>query len=454
MIILPDTPPLAESLTFRTGALNPQLISTRASLVTTTTRNNNELVRDIVKLEQYLEELFKYARIESDSNEMSKILQFCCNYVISDSGEVPWTNIIVDTTGEIKKKIFGKVLNKYKDTHIQWSLLNEIEAVIISTSLIYTKLGSVLINELIEIDPTSELNDETNEKWKQVTNYYKKSSSFLSFGKKVLAYLDLGSMYFNSLVYSLLDKINNVCIQMSILSKSSWINRNYYNETESFKTKNNGTLSKVAIYVITELRDCQSMLFNLHTHQGVTINLQYAKWKEYLSIIEKYAIAYASLFLSIEKYQQDSIGQAIGLINFGLLSLQSKNLNEVNPKQGKLLTKFKSKVSARKNEQYIKDLQSITTLNIDKSVFQESSGIILKDLTFLFDQLIQLHLKFTKENNNIKFDTISAWQDIDKDSKWPLGSSIPSSSVKSYEPFGDSLSLNARDEYSGRGAYY
>ena len=145
MIILPDTPPLAESLTFRTGALNPQLISTRASLVTTTTRNNNELVRDIVKLEQYLEELFKYARIESGSNEMSKILQFCCNYVISDSGEVPWTNIIVDTTGEIKKKIFGKVLNKYKDTHIQWSLLNEIEAVIISTSLIYTKLGSVLI---------------------------------------------------------------------------------------------------------------------------------------------------------------------------------------------------------------------------------------------------------------------------------------------------------------------
>ena len=130
-------------------------------------------------------------------------------------------------------------------------------------------------------------------------------------------------------------------------------------------------------------------------------------------------------FYRIEKYQQDSIGQAIGLINFGLLSLQSKNLNEVNPKQGKLLTKFKSKVSARKNEQYIKDLQSITTLNIDKSVFQESSGIILKDLTFLFDQLIQLHLKFTKENNNIKFDTISAWQDIDKDSKWPLGSSIP-----------------------------
>ena len=454
MINLPDTPPLATSLSFRTGALNPQLISTRASLVTSTVRNNNELARDIVKLEQYLEELFKYASIELESKEMSKIIQFCSNYVISDSGEIPWTNINIDTTGEIKKKMLGKVLNKNKATQINWSLLNEIEVVIISTSLMYMKHGSVLINELIEVDPTSELTDETNEKWKQVANYYKKSSSFLSFGKSVLTYLDLTNLYFNPLVYSLLDKINNICIQMSILSKSSWINRNYYNETESFKTKNNGTLSKVAIYIITELRDCQSMLYHLHSNQEVTINVQYAKWKKYLRIIEKYAIAYASLFLSIEKYQQDSLGQAIGLINFGLLSLQSKKLNEVNPKQGKLLTKLKTKVSARKNEQYIKDLQSITTLDIDRSVFQESSGIILKDLTFLFDQLIQLHLKFTKENNNIKFDTISAWQDIDKDSKWPLGSSIPSSNVKPYEPFGVSSSLNARDEYSGRGAYY
>lgn len=452
MIILPDTPPLAKSHTFSTGVLNPQLISTRASFVTSATRNSNELVRDVVKLEEYLQDLFKYANSESASNDMSKIIQFCCNYTISDSGKLPWTNIYVDNPKEPKKNVLGKVIKS--STNIQWSLMNEIEAVIIGISLIYTRLGSVLVNELIEVDPTSELNDETNEKWKQVSNYYKKSLSFLSFGKIVLSTFNPLGNCFNSFLYSLLDKINNICIQMSILSKSSWINRNYYNETENFKTKNNGMLSKVAIYVVTELRDCQNMLYNLHTNQEGSINLQYKNWKEYLSVIEKYATAYASLFLSIEKYQQDSLGNAIGLINFGLLSLQSKNLNEVKPKQGKLLTKFKSKVSVRKNEQYIKDLQSITTLNIDKSLFQESSGIILKDLTFLFDQLIQLHLKFTKENNNIKFDTISAWKDIDKDSKWPLGCSIPSSSVKPYEPFGESLNLNSTDEYSGRGAYY
>lgn len=454
MIILPDTPPLAKTHAFCTGVLNPQLISTRASFITNATRNSNELVRDVVKLEQYLEELFKYANCESGSNEMSKIIQFCCKYIISDSGKLPWTNIFVDTPNESKKTVLGKVINKSKNISIQWSLMNEIEVVIIGISLIYTRLGSVLINELIEVDPTSELNDETNEKWKQVSNYYKKSLSFLCFGKRVLSSFNPLGNYFNSFIYSLLDKINNICIQMSILSKSSWINRNYYNETENFKTKNNGTLSKVAIYVVTELRDCQNMLYNLQTNQEGSINLQYKNWKEYLSVIEKYATAYASLFLSIEKYQQDSLGHAIGLINFGLLSLQSKNLDEVKPKQGKLLTKLKSKVSVRRNEQYINDLQSITTLNIDKSVFQESSGVILKDLTFLFDQLIQLHLKFTKENNNIKFDTISAWKDIDKDSKWPLGCSIPSSSVKPYEPFGDSFSLNSTDEYSGRGAYY
>ena len=455
MIILPETPPLPTSIAFRTGALNPQLISTRVSLATAVTKNNNELIRYVVRLEAYLEELFKYANTETNSNENSNMIQYCCKYVISDSGVVPWTNIIVDHIGEqLKNKRIVKVFNKAKSISIQWYLINEIEVIVIVISLIYTKLGSVLINELIDVDLNCELSDETNEKWKQVVNYYKKSLSFLSFGDRIRKFFDSDYFHLNSLVYSLLEKINNICIQMSILSKSSWIHRNYYNETESFKTNNNGTLCKVAIYVINELKDCQSISHNIQKSNDGSIKLQYTKWNEYLSIIEKYATAYASLFLSIEKYQQDSVGLAIGLINFGLLSLQSKNLNDVSPKQGKLIAKLKSRVSVRKNELYIKDLKSITTLNIDNSVFQESSGIILKDLTFLFDQLIQLHLKFTKENNNIKFDTVSAWQDIDKDSKWPLGSNIPTSSVKPYEPFGDSVGKTSKDEYSGRGAYY
>lgn len=453
MIILPDTPPNPSSITILDGSLSPQLVSMRASIASSGTKYNSELVRDVVRLEDYLEELFRYASGETGSSDIPKIISFCCDHTISDSN-VPWTNIGSNHSRQEKNKRFEKVFNKAKHSGSQWRLINEIEVAIISICLVYTNLGSILTNELIEADATAELIDETNEKWKQVINYYKRSLSFLSFARNISPSFKPEGTYLNPLIYPLLERISNICIQMSILSKSSWINRNSFNETETFKTNNNGTLCKVAIYVVNELKDCQSQLNNLQANRDGFINLQYTNWNEYLNIIEKYAKAYASLFLSIEKYQQDSLGQAIGLINYGLISLQSKNLNDISAKQDKLFGKLKSKVSMRKNDQYVNDLQSITTMNINKSVFQESSGIILKDITFLFDQLIQLRFKFTKENNNIKFDPISGWQDIDKDSKWPLGCSIPTSTVKPYDPFPNSTETASRDEYSGRGAYY
>ena len=103
-------------------------------------------------------------------------------------------------------------------------------------------------------------------------------------------------------------------------------------------------------------------------------------------------------------------------------------------KNKNIVTRFKTKFASHKNELYIKDLQSVTTLNIDKLLFKSSSGAFLKDLTFLFDQLIQLHLKLTKENDNLFFEDIVDWKDAKKDSKWPTGAAIPTSTVDTFLP--------------------
>lgn len=439
MIILPG--PIPSPTTAELVLFPSHLVSMRTSIANSSGDNYNDLTRYAFNLEQYIEEVFTFTKNDAGITDLSQIGPHTSSIIIMQSRS-PWTHLKSD-----EKKL---KLHKEAPKPLLWSLKLELELALIVISLVYTKIGSELTSELIE--STADSNDsEVADKWKLVVNYYKKSNSFLEVANQINT---TGSgAKVETLTYAFLQKINNISIQMSVLAKSSWVTRNNFNYNESFTTKYNGMLSRVAIYTLDELKSCLNLLpcFNSSTD----IRLVYDDWYDYLLMIQKYVSAYSGMFLAIEYYQKDKLGHAIGLVNFSLLTLQSKKMSELKPKQGKILNKFKSKLSNRKNDHYITNLQSITTLKVNKSIFQDTPGIVLKDLSFLFDQLVQLHLKFTKENNNLKFDTITDWQDISKDSRWPIGQEVPTVPIKPYIPASfDTTQTGLKDNYTGKGSYF
>ncbi|CAK7900949.1 hypothetical protein CAAN1_11S00650 [[Candida] anglica] len=463
MIVLPNTPPIPQSISIAAGKLNSYIVSERSGLLSDV-GTNSELVRYVVALEEYLEHLFDYcAQNCPQRRQLEDLVEYSSTYVLSESlGQLPWT-LKRNKNKKIEDNFFQRKRTPNSSTSLSpdqtsttttpsWTLANEIEITVVAIALTYSSLGSQNISELIS---AQESTVETTEKWKQVANLFKSSLSFVSFGSMVNRSISTDTKL-NGMIYHFLHKTNNISIQMSILAKSSWINRQDYNKTESFKSSNNSTLARVAIYVLDELHHCIKILSQLQTSLDDTFSLNYKFWSEYLLVIEKYATAYAGLFLSIEHYQQDKVGEAIGLVNFSLLTLQKKKFDALQRESGGKLDKLKGKFQSRSNESYINKLESVTSLNIDKSAFQSHSDVILTDLTYLFDQLVLLHVKFTKENNNLKFDKVVSWSDMKSDSKWPLGCSIPVSAVVSFMPrclkIGDNSHQN--QSYSGRGAYY
>lgn len=442
MIVLPNTPPTPKPWNPPASVLSPGLLAARASLDSLPS-THSESVRFVVKLEEYLEGIFSLLASQSTStlaDYAAKALELeLCK-------TIPWNNVCL-----MKKRVLIKLTSS---STVDWCLASEIQTTVIAASFMYLQLGAALINELIESEDT-EQSRENDEKWKLVANFYKKAVALATFGAE---FTELCStpVLVDPRIFILLDKTANIGIQMSILTKFSWVNRTSFNDQDSFLSKNNGMLCRVAIWVLDEVKSSQHIVRELESLAGESLQLKYSEWSHYLSVFVKYTAAYAGLFLSIEYYQKDKLGQAIGLINFSLLSLQSKNLNDIKPKKSKVLSRVKSKIAGKRNESYIAGLQSITSLKIDKSVFQEQSGVVLMDLSLLFDQLVQCHLKFTKENNNIKFDEVVDWQDIHSDSKWPFGIKIPVSDVGVYvpkvlaPPKGDSV----RADFTGRASYY
>lgn len=416
MIVLPNTPPTPKPWNPQASLLSPQLLALRASIDSTAPATHSETVRYVVNLEEYLEGIFALQSTTISSQEVASYARQALETQLATS--IPWNHI---SNGKTGSKPFGK-----KPEPVEWTLAAEIQTVIVATAFTYTQLGAQLTNELIELDPA-----EVNEKWLLVVNYYKKALALTQFGS-FFSTLCSGQQL-DPWTFVLLDKIGNVGIQLSILCKSSCINRGSYNESETFKSSNNGTLCRVAIWVMDEVKNCQSLVNEIASSVNEELfKLDYEHAAEYLAIFHRYVAAYAGQFLSIEYYQQGKLGHAIGLINFSLLSLQSKN--KLEPKKRKVFSRFRSKLAGKRHESYIAGLQSITSLKVDKLVFLELSGVVLNDLSLLFDQLVQCHLKYTKENENLLFQSVVNWQDIHSDSKWPLGSKIPVSPVKAYVP--------------------
>lgn len=452
MICLPNLPPYPRNFSGNSFQLSPELLSERSSLTQFAEPSRGGLLDYVDKLEQYLDKIFTYIKKKNLISSTDDGIQVACQQIICETNEIPWIDILfydVNTESRTLNKVL-KSRSTPKDK-IDWSLANELQAIVLAIVSIYIRLGSNMINDLIEVNEVT-TREQVEEGWKKVVESYKKAISFCKFGRS-LCEKPGGGTPMNPIVFLYFEKISEICIQISILCKCSAFNRYSYNESENFKSGNNGTLARVAIYILSELKSSRCLLNELEDAQN-SLGLNYKLWTEYLNLIEKYIAAYAGLFLSIESYQRNELGKAIGLVNFSLLSLQSKQISELNLKGLKVVGRFKNKFLEKKNEDFIKTLKSNTSMKIESSAFKESSGVVLKDLSYLFDQLVRLHLKFSKENDNLSFQTVEPYKDIATDLKWPMGSKIPMSEVTTYEP---SIILDLNEDlkcYPGRGTYY
>lgn len=195
MIILPSTPPIPRTLPV--SQLNSELTSARSSLIIQNCDSFNESVRYAVNLEHYLENVFEFINSESSANDLDGILRFASKFVLGNVNQVPWTNIKrekkkEDRGDKAEKAEKGDKSNKLDkldkklqllkvSSDFEWTLLEEIQVIVISISSVYIKIGSELINELVDLESTPEV----TEKWKQVVNFYKTSISFSKFGSKI-----------------------------------------------------------------------------------------------------------------------------------------------------------------------------------------------------------------------------------------------------------------------------
>lgn len=442
MLVLPDTPPYAKI--WKPAAATPflsQLSDLRSAINELPISSYNDAVRLASHLEEYLEGIFHLISRTQDLTKLIDVATFSLALVISN--EIPWEYVVSSAPKKHDLKI------RKKPEVCSWNLGCEIQTVVLSIGFAYIKLGADVNNELIGLDSLAEL----DEKWKMVTNFYKKAMAMTAFGSELSRYTSIPQL--DPRLFLLLDSVANIGLQTSILGKFSSVQRHMYNDQDKLSDDNNATLCRVSIWALDEIKKCQRLVAEMLHPTFDLFGLKTDKWNHYLSLVARYTSAYAGFFLSIEYYQKDALGTALGLVNFSLLALQSKNLP--GERDGnKLISKVKDKLTGRENENYISSLQSTTTLAIDKSSFRALLGVVLKDLALLFDMLVQCRLKYTKENDNLRFDSVVKWQDIHADSKWPLGSKIPVSKVEAYCP--QSLKQDTFDsyklDYPGRVNYY
>ena len=404
MLVLPNTP-VPKNTSIAIASLTTQRASTILPL-----SNYNECIKYTAMLEEYILTLLK----------LDQSQKLC--------GEVPWTNI--------------------SSSSPQWSVMDEIQTAVYSMALVYIRVGSELANQLIERDPSLENDSE----WRLVAEAYRTSILFAKFGESIsnedALNPDLNTFGDSSYNFPLVVMLAEISSQMAILAKFSWVNRSSlieYNDVA--KNSNNGTLARVAIYVVSELgvvsnlvapAPKQSFVSKFTNKTEADPEISHTKtpnttaWPHYLSIVTRYSSAYAAMFLLIENYQQNKIGHALGLVRFALIKLQSKYTIS-GDKKGRLekIRGIREKIVSKRNEQLLKRLSALLTLDMDKLVF--GGDVVLNDLSYLFDLLIQLNVKYEKENSMLGFEEVVDWKDIEGDTKWPMGAKIPMSKV---EPWG------------------
>lgn len=348
----------------------------------------------------------------------------------------PWTTVNVTRT-KLKDKLKDK-LKKYNTKESEgelsviesskestvWTTTEEISMVVGAISLAYMSMAALRTEELIQGDNAS---PEADHQWKTTTNLLKLLLSVVRYGQEVIG---------SNLWLEFLTHINNLNLQLGIIIKSGWVNRMNFGSLDDVDggkliSKNNGTLTRIAIYCLGELN--RALMAIDKSDQMIKINEQWSieanSWYSYLVVMRKYIMGYIGLFYSIDNYQQDKIGEAIGLVNFGIVTLQGRKISD-DIGSGKRAREW---LKIHRQDSLLKNMQSTAELNYNKSDFAKMIHMT-QDLTYLFDMLVRLRVKYTKENDTLKFDTVQDWKDIGQDSKWPQGIAVPVGAIEKYTP--------------------
>ena len=94
-------------------------------------------------------------------------------------------------------------------------------------------------------------------------SYYKTGISYILYAMNLppVQQQEPPQLQMNNVLLSIIHKISQVSIQIVILIKFSWINRNSFQfKGETIQTENNSTLSKVAIYILQELKVIKNLI--------------------------------------------------------------------------------------------------------------------------------------------------------------------------------------------------
>lgn len=381
MLVLPNTPPLPRP--WPVTNLSPDAAAARAALPTLPPQGHTQLVRCITSMEAYVGLLCR-------STQSAAMCE-----------GVPWSGV--------------------RAPKCAWTVASETQMAALCVLFLYLWLGAELSNVLFDADPSSE--PLYNDSWRRVQAHYKASMALAHFGARCAGQVDPA-------LFVLARSLGNIGVQLSALCKHSAVNRRLMSAERPPQRLYNAVLCRVAVYTVEQMKLCQSLV---RAPPSGPVALERKGWELYLGVVLRYAEAYAALFLALEKYVQGECGHAIGLVNYGLVSLQSRDVAELKRRK-KYIAALRRRLVARRATGFIESLESTTRLALDKLLFSKLSGIVLADLSFLFDELVACHLRFSKENDNIHFQEVVDWRSIEQDSRWPMGKGMPVGDVPEYTP--------------------
>lgn len=394
MIQLPNTP--FNPTTIQSGAntvsepwIN-QIINKRVSLDTSSNYSSR-----ISTLENYLNFIYGQALNQDGITNYQQVIEYSKKYIISCS--IPWNLPIT------------------KHHQHQWTLEDEIIIVVINLSISYNSRSSELIGGLLSSN--SEI--ESEKIWLSCFKMLKKALQFINFLKTIDN--DNGIIFETSNSFiNFISCLIQSSSQLNFLIKTIWSLKKLEYDITLNDSINYSTLSRISISIKDEIKQMINIL--------KINNIEYNQWQSCLDGLIKYINGYIGVLLSIENYKQDKIGISIGFLEFSKENITRKSSNEEDEDDDEEDSKFKKKMSMFKKKiksaEKLKKLKTKSKFKLNKQIQSCLSSTLEQNLIDLFELLKVLDLKYTIENDNLKFDEIPSIQSL-LNNYLPSARSIP-----------------------------
>lgn len=323
-----------------------------------------------------------------------------------------------------------------------WTLKDEIVASSLLLVMNYQKLAS---NKVVSILESTAPSDQDEQTWKVANNWLKQ-------GLSIVNYLIASQLYNNSIDLLSLNYLNfwnhllEAAVQLNLLIKinSSKILEIKLNDWSFvIDPKNYLIYLKICIYISDELSICEELLATLPTQKALL---------EYIRTHKNYIKLYIAMYLVLQNYEAGKLGMGLGIIRYiRAYLLKNQDADEELNKFKKMITKIST--SKQNEKDLIKKIASSKDSKLAKGYVKNLSKLCLLDSNNLVRLIDITNLKLLKENNNIKFDTISSTEEVSTEiASLPLGRKIP----LTYEPIPSFLKLDgtSKNTYSGSGSYF